>query len=116
MDIGSIILGLAGILSALDIIISFINKIKNPIDKVTDKKVQVILAPINQELVNIREDILRLDKNQCKNYLTEFLEDMEKGVPKTDIEKLRATEVYDHYSEDLHLNSYLHDKWERLMK
>lgn len=108
--------GLIGIISALNIIMTFVEKLKNPIDKVTDKKVQAILAPINTELVNIREDIIRLDKNQCKNYLIEFLESIEKGEEKTEIEIQRATEVYDHYSDDLHLNSYIHDKWERLMK
>ena len=108
--------GLIGIISGLNIIMTFVEKIKNPIDKVTDKKVQAILAPINTELVNIREDIIRLDKNQCKNYLIEFLESIEKGEEKTEIEIQRATEVYDHYSDDLHLNSYIHDKWERLMK
>ena len=64
---------------------------------------------------NIREDVIRLDKNECKNYLTEFLEDMKKGIEKTDIEKQRATEVYDHYTNDLKLNSYIHTEWERLM-
>ena len=34
----------------------------------------------NEELKNIREDVIRIDKNECKNYLTEFLEDMKKGI------------------------------------
>ena len=115
MDMYAIFIGIVGILSSLNIIMTFIEKVKKPVDKITDKKIQEILKPINQELKNIRADILRLDKNECKNYLTEFLEDMEKGIPKTDIEKLRATEVYDHYCNDLNLNSYIHDKWEKLM-
>lgn len=107
---------LIGIVSALNIIMTFIEKIKNPVNKIVDNKIKEVLKPIDIKLTNIGQDILRLDKNQCKNYLTEFLEDIEKGEEKTEIEIQRATEVYDHYSEDLHLNSYIHDKWERLMK
>lgn len=116
MNIALIFTGIVGFISSVNIIMSFIEKIKKPVDKIADKKIKEVLEPINTELKNIREDILRLDKNQCKNYLTEFLEGIEKGETKTEIERQRATEVYDHYSDDLHLNSYIHDKWEKLMK
>ena len=33
-----------------------------------------------------------------------------------DVEVKRAHDVYDHYSGDLHGNSYIKDKWEKLMK
>lgn len=108
--------GLIGIVSGVNIIMTFIEKIKNPVNKIVDNKVKEVLEPINEKLTDIGADIIRLDKNQCKNYLTGFLEGIEKGEEKTEIEIQRATEVYDHYSEDLHLNSYIHDKWKRLMK
>ena len=116
MDMYAIFIGIVGILSSLNIIMTFIEKVKKPVDKITDKKIQEILQPINQELKNIRQDVIRIDKNECKNYLTEFVEDMKKGIEKTDIEKQRATEVYDHYTNDLHLNSYIHTEWEKVMK
>ena len=116
MDIALILTSIVGVISSINIIMSFIEKIKKPVDKIADKKIKEVLEPINKELKNIREDILRLDKNECKNYLTEFLEDMKKGTEKTDIEKQRATEVYDHYTNDLHLNSYIHTEWEKVMK
>ena len=116
MNVALILTSIVGIISSINIIMSFIEKIKKPVDKIADKKIKEVLLPINQELKKIREDINRIDKNECKNYLTEFLEDMKKGIEKTDIEKQRATEVYDHYTNDLHLNSYIHTEWEKLMK
>ena len=116
MNIALILTSIVGIISSINIIMSFIEKIKKPVDKIADKKIKEVLLPINQELKKIREDVNRIDKNECKNYLTEFLEDMKKGIEKTDIEKQRATEVYDHYTKDLHLNSYIHTEWEKLMK
>lgn len=111
-----IVSSLAAFLSSISIIMNFISKAKKPVDYVVDKKFKEALEPIKLELTEIKEDIQRLDKNQCKNYLTEFLEDLKKGVEKTDIEKQRATEVYDHYRNDLHLNTYIHDEWEKYMK
>lgn len=116
MDIISFILSAAGFLSTVNIIITFIEKIKGPVNKAVKKEIENILQPVNDKLNIIQEDIIRLDKNECKNYLTEFLEDLKKGIEKTDIEKQRATEVYDHYTKDLNLNSYIHSEWEKLMK
>ncbi len=106
------VVSIATFLNALSTIMAFISKAKKPVDK----KLQQVLEPINNKLNNINDRIDKLDKNQCKNYLTEFLEDLKKGVEKTDIEKQRATEVYDHYRNDLHLNTYIHDEWEIYMK
>ena len=64
----------------------------------------------------INEKIDKLDKNQCRNYLVDFLADVEMGISKDDTQIKRAYEVYDHYSIDLHGNSYIHDKWEKLKK
>lgn len=114
--ISVIVISIATFLNAILIIMNFVNTAKKPIDKAVDKKFKEALQPIKAELTEIKEDIQRLDKNQCKNYLTEFLEDLKKGVEKTDIEKQRATEVYDHYRNDLHLNTYIHDEWEIYMK
>ncbi len=112
----TIILSLATFLNSITIILNFLGKAKKPADKIIENKFKEELAPIQKDLKEIKNDIRRLDKNQCKNYLTEFLEDLKKGVEKTDVEKQRATEVYDHYIKDLHLNSYIHDEWQIYMK
>lgn len=46
-----------------------------------------------------------------KTFLTDFLSDIEQGIPKTEIQIKRAYEVYEEYKEK-HGNSYVHDKWE----
>ncbi len=114
--ISVIVISIATFLNALIAIASFISKVKKPVDNAVDKKFAEALKPINNKLNVIDKRIDKLDKNQCKNYLTEFLEDIRNGIPKSDIQIQRATEVYDHYINDLHLNTYIHDSWEKLMK
>lgn len=93
-----IILEVAGLITSITVIITAINKI-------FDNK----LKPINKQ-------ISCLDENQCKNFLITFLEEKEKGEEMDEIRIKRAYEVYDHYTNVLHKNSYIHDKWEKLMK
>ena len=71
---------------------------------------------LNKQLEPINEAIESLDINQCKNYLVRFLSDVERGEKMDDVEIKRAYDAYDHYTKDLHANSYIHDKWEKLMK
>lgn len=110
------IISIATVLNAILVIMNFISKIKKPVDNAVEKKFEEVLKPINEKLEVIDTRIDKLDKNQCKNYLTEFLEDVKNGIPKSDIQIQRATEVYDHYINDLHLNTYIHDSWEKYMK
>ena len=119
--ISVVIISIATFLNALIAIAAFVSKVKKPVDNAVDKKFTIekfteALKPINDKLSVINDRIDKLDKNQCKNYLTEFLEDIRNGIPKSDIQIQRATEVYDHYINDLHLNTYIHDSWEKLMK
>ncbi|MEG2322436.1 MAG: hypothetical protein RSB71_03025 [Bacilli bacterium] len=74
---------------------------------------KVILSKAFKPL-NDKIDII--DKNQCHNYLVDFLSDKESGLAKNEFQITRAYEVYDHYTKDLKGNSYIHDKWEKLMK
>lgn len=93
-----IILSLGELITAISIIIVAVNKI-----------FKTKLDPINRS-------IEKLDENQCKNFLVTFLKALEKGEKMDEAEVKRAYEVYDHYINDLHKNSYIHDKWEKLMK
>lgn len=74
-----------------------------------NKSIANTLEPINKK-------IDKLDLNQCRNYLVDFLTDIENGITKDDIQIKRAYEIYDHYKNDLKGNSYIHDKWVKLMK
>ncbi len=71
---------------------------------------------INKGFEPIYIKIAKIDENQCRNFLVDFLADVEKGIEKDEVQIKRAYEVYEHYTKDLHKNSYIHDKWEKLMK
>ena len=115
-QISIIIISIATFLNALSVIITFIGKAKKPVDNAVDKKLQEVLQPIHDKLDNVNIDIKKLDKNQCMNYLVEFIEDSKNGITKDEIQKKRASEVYDHYTQDLHGNSYIHDGWDKYVK
>lgn len=65
--------------------------------------------PINKKIDN-------LDLGQARNYLVDFLADIENGVQKDECQIERAYELYDHYTKDLHGNSYIHAKWGKVME
>lgn len=93
MDILDLIIKLSSLIVAVGIILANINKIFNPIYK-----------KINE-----------LEKSQCKIFLVDFLAKKENSEKITDSQINRAYEVYDHYINDLKGNSFIKDKWERLM-
>lgn len=77
----------------------------------TNKKIE----EIDSIKAEFKKDIDNVKKEQDKTYLTDFLADVENGVLKTDIQIKRAYEIYEEYT-SLHGNSYVHDKWEELVK
>lgn len=104
-----IIISVATLLNAILAIITFIQKTKNIGSNIVENRFKEALEPLAKK-------IDKLDMNQCRNYLVDFLSDVENGIKKDDIQVKRAYELYDHYTIDLKGNSYIHDKWERLMK
>ena len=77
---------------------------------------KAITSSVSKGFETVTDKIDKLDKSQCMNYLVSFLADKEKGIEKDPVETQRAYEVYDHYTSELHGNSYIHDKWEKVMK
>lgn len=99
----AVILGLiAGIITSLGVILVPIRKI--------------LINTIKKEIEPINESMKEIDVGQCKNFLVRFLADVEKGKELDQVEKERAYEVYDHYTNELKQNSYIHKRWEQLMK
>ena len=64
----------------------------------------------------VSKDIKNMDYNNCKSYLTDFLAEISQGIPKTDIQRLRACEIYGHYIKELQGNSYIEKEWNKWMK
>jgi len=71
---------------------------------------------ISKDICRLAEQIAHKDKCECKRYLTDFLTDIENKVEKSDIQIQMATETYDHYFRELKGNSWIEDKWNKLMK
>lgn len=81
------------------------------ISKNTSKKVETI-----QELKkDIKKELDSVKYENDKTYLTDFLSELEAGTPKSPIQIKRAYEIYEEYTK-LHGNSYVHNKWEELVK
>ncbi len=97
-EISNVIILIASIITAVTTIIVAIQKI-----------LKKTFEPINKKIDNI-------DLGQARNYLVDFLADIENGIPKNECQIERAYELYDHYTKDLHGNSYIHSKWGKIMK
>lgn len=80
------------------------------------KWLQAGLEPTNKKIDDLKANIVEVDASQCKNFLVRVMADIEQGNPIDEIEKERFYETYAHYSDDLHLNTYIHDKYEKLKK
>ena len=74
-----------------------------------------IMYLLNKYMAKFDKRLNELDESICKNFLVRFLKDVERGVALDEVEKNRAHEIYDHYEGYLHKNSYIHDKWDKLM-
>lgn len=86
----------------------------------TITSISVICAFLRRVILKGFEPIYKkidnLDESQCKNFLVTFLKSVEKGEKMDEVEIQRAYEVYDHYINELKKNSYIHNKWEKIMK
>ena len=63
----------------------------------------------------IRDELKKEDIRSCRMFLVDFLCDVENGNAKDEVQWKLAHEIYDHYTNELNQNSYVHDKWERVV-
>lgn len=108
-QIGAFLGLIAGIITSGGVIIALMQK-------VLKKTIKNELEPMSIQIGKISDDVKTLDTNQCKNFLVRFLADVEQGNELDEVEKERAYEVYDHYTNDLKQNSYIHKRWNELME
>ena len=80
--ISMIVISIATFLNAIITIGNFVGKVKKPVDEAIDNRFKEALEPVNEKLEIVNQDIRRLDKNQCMNYLVNFIEDSKNGIPK----------------------------------
>ncbi len=90
------------------------------LNKLSEMISNILLASLDKKLDDIRndikQDIKKVDESCSKNFLVQFLQRVEEQEKIDEVEYERFYEVYDHYTKDLHLNSYIHRKVEKLEK
>ena len=90
------------------------------LNKLSEIISNILLASLDKKLDDIRndikQDIKKVDESCSKNFLVQFLQRVEEQEKIDEVEYERFYEVYDHYTKDLHLNSYIHRKVEKLEK
>lgn len=102
-DIVAFIIGLVSFIKAVEYLAKdFYDKIGNSITENTE--------PINKRLDDIENNLTKIDKEQCKSFLTQNL-NADHELSET--EKQRIYEVYQHYRE-LGGNSYIKEEFERM--
>ena len=82
---------------------------KNVYDKI-GSSIMENTKPINGRLDEIEANINKIDMEQCKSFLTQYL-NVDRDLKET--EKQRIYEVYQHYRE-LGGNSYIKEEFERM--
>lgn len=92
--------------TTLAFLVGLIGSIKYIFD-LFNKKVDNTLNPLVKKIDDLELQSIKTD-------LTNFISDVEHEVPKSQIQKLNAHELYDRYNE-LGGNSYIHEHWEKLI-
>jgi len=95
-------------------LIGSIKYIKNGTVKSISKVIDNRLEPIRQEIKDLRENTTKNNLSSIKTDLINLMELADKKAISTE-QKIRAHELYDYYRQHGG-NSYVHDKWERLIK
>ncbi len=116
-DITTFISVIAGVITGLGIIAKFL-------DNMMKKWVTSLVDPINKKIEDYNSEMIRLleknsqeirnvDLSQCKNFISRYLADMERGQDLTEIEYERFNDILGHY-DGIGGNSYVHRKIDKL--
>lgn len=98
---------LGQVVTALAFLVGFISSIKY-IFSMFSKQIDKTLNPLVKRIDDLELQSIKTD-------LTNFISDVEHNVPKSQIQRLNAHELYDKYTK-LGGNSYIHEHWEQLLK
>lgn len=93
--------------TTLAFLVGLISSIKY-IFSLFSKRVDKVLNPLVKRIDDLELQSIKTD-------LTNFISDVEHNVPKSQIQRLNAHELYDRYT-TLGGNSYIHEHWEQLLK
>lgn len=106
-DIGSLILYVASLITAGGVIVKFtLSRLQ--------KIISDSLKTTNDRIDKLDSKIDKIDVDNSKNYLQQAISALDAGETMDSVAVQRFYEVYDHYTDDLHLNSWVHVEKERL--
>ena len=60
--------------------------------------VQEDMESLRKEILDLRQSVKNVDQENCKNFLVQFLAEVERGEPIDEIQKERFYEEYKHYT------------------
>lgn len=107
--IANILIFLAGVITSGGVIVGFMSKRFR-------KMIQAELKPLDSKMDKLSAQVKQVDIDNCKNYLQQAISSLDAGNKMDNAARERFYENYDHYTEDLHLNSWVHKEKERLEK
>ena len=108
-DISNVLIFIAGILTAGGTIAGFMSKRFG-------KMMKEELKPLNEKMDRIDQRVQQVDIDNTKNYLQQTISAIDAGEKLDRAARERFYENYDHYTNDLNLNSWVHKEVERLEK
>lgn len=126
-DIVGMIVFFAGAITSGKIITGFFTKkvetivgdvLKNHIDEFKPQadEFRAEMKATNEKIDKALEAIHQVDVDNAKNYLQQIISAVDNGLKLDEATKIRFSEVMDHYTNDLHLNSWVHSSVEKLRK
>lgn len=108
-EISNVLIFIAGILTAGGTIAGFMSKRFGRMMK--DE-----LKPLNDKVDHVAKQVRQVDIDNTKNYLQQAISAIDAGEKLDGAARERFYENYDHYTNDLHLNSWVHKEVSRLEK
>ena len=106
-DISGILTFLAGIIAAAGAVAFFMRKR-------FVKVLQEELKPLYDKVDDLTKKTEQIDIDNCKNYLQQQISSLDAGEKIGSAAIQRFYENYDHYTYDLHMNSWVHSEVKRL--
>lgn len=108
-DISNVLIFIAGILTSGGTIAGFMSKRFG-------KMMKTELQPLSEKMDSLSDKIGQVDIDNTKNYLQQTISAIDSGEKLDKAAKERFYENYDHYTNDLGLNSWVHKEVDRLEK
>lgn len=108
-DISNVLVFIAGVLTAGGTIAGFMSKRFG-------KMMKEQLQPLNDKIDGLSKQVHQVDIDNTKNYLQQQISAIDAGDRLDTAARERFYENYDHYTNDLNLNSWVHKEVDRLEK